>query len=105
MHSTLKEIVLQHSGFDAPITGGNGRNIEAAIVVHPDGVHSLQTVEMAVLWSLGAYKQLGWEVHDEERVEHSGRVYDEVQLIIRAMSKGKVHATHQSVYFDVTDCI
>ncbi len=105
MSVSLKEIVFEHSGFSAPITGGTGRNIEGAIVVHPDGVHSLQTIEMAVLWGLGSYKHLGWEVESEDRMEQGGRIYDEKRLIIRALNKGKVHATHQTVYFDVTACL
>lgn len=104
MSVELKALVLEHSGFDAAISGGNGRSIETAIIIHRDGVHDKRTVQKAVLWALGRNKHMSWDVLEDSQEEVRGRCYESVLLDIRLMDKsGQVRQGQQTIYFDVTE--
>lgn len=104
MSVELKALVLEHSGFDAAISGGNGRTIETAIIIHPDGVHDKRTIQKAVLWALGREKQLSWDILKDSRDEINGRLYESILLDIRLMDKsGRVKQGQQIIYFDTTE--
>lgn len=104
MSVELKALVLEHSGFNAPISGGNGRTIETAIVIHQNGIHDKRTVQKAILWALGRNKQLSWNILGDSGDEVSGRFYESVLLDIRLMDKsGQVKQGEQTIYFDTTE--
>ena len=104
MSAELKALVLEHSGFNVSISGGNGRSIETAIVIHQDNVHDKKTVQKAILWALGRKKQLGWGILGDTADEIGGRFYESVLLDIRLMDKsGQVKQGQQTVYFDTTE--
>lgn len=104
MSVELKALVLEHSGFDAAISGGNGRTIDTAIIIHQDGVHAKRTIQQAVLWALGRKKKLGWDIIENSGDEISGRFYESIVLDIRLMDKsGQVKHGQQTIYFDTTE--
>lgn len=104
MSVELKALVLEHSGFEAAISGGNGRDIETAIVIHQDGVHDKGTVQKAIIWALGRYKNLSWDIIDANEELISGRHYESVLLDVRMMDKsGHVKEGKQTIYFDTTE--
>ncbi|WP_293266546.1 hypothetical protein [Neptunomonas sp.] len=104
MAAELKELVLEHSGFDAAISGGNGRSIDSAIIIHQDGVHDKRTVQKAVLWALGRHKDLSWDVLSDAQEESNGRYYESMLLDVRVMNDfGKVQRGKQTIYFDITE--
>lgn len=106
MSVELKALVLEHSGFDAAISGGNGRTIDTAIIIHQDGVHDKRTIQKAVLWALGRKKQLGWDILEHSKDEISGRFYESILLDIRLIDKsGQVKQGQQTIYFDITECV
>lgn len=104
MTSELKELVLEHSGFNAAISGGNGRSIDSAIIIHRDGVHDKRTVQKAVLWALGRHKNVSWDVLSDIREESNGRCYESMLLDVRIMNNsGQVKQGQQQIYFDITE--
>lgn len=104
MSVELKALVLEQSGIDAAISGGNGRTIDTAIIIHQDGVHDKRTIQQAVLWALGRKKKLGWDILENSRDEISGRFYESILLDIRLMDKsGQVKQGQQTIYFDTTE--
>ncbi len=106
MVSELKGLVLEHSGFNAAISGGNGRSIDSAIIIHRDGVHDKSTVQKAVLWALGRHKDLSWDVLSDTREESNGRCYESMLLDVRVMNhSGQVKRGQQQIYFDITEHI
>jgi hypothetical protein len=104
MPAGLKALVAEHSGFNAPISGGNGRSVESAIIIHQDGIHDKRTIQKAVLWSLGRLKDLSWEVVDQSLQECDGRCYESLLLDFRVIEHGKVKQGEQTIYFDITEC-
>ncbi|SFG60855.1 hypothetical protein SAMN05216175_109123 [Neptunomonas qingdaonensis] len=104
MSVELKALVLEHSGFDAAISGGNGRTIETAIIIHQDGIRDKRTVQIAILWALGRNKQLSWDILGASVDESSGRFYESVLLGIRLTDiSGQVKQGQQTIYFDTTE--
>lgn len=104
MSEELKALVVEHSGCDVSISGGNGRTIQTAIIIHQDSVHDKKTVQNAILWALGRKKQLGWGVVGDSGDEIDGRFYESVLLDIRVIDKsGQVKQGQQTVYFDITE--
>ena len=104
MVSELKALVLEHSGFNASISGGSGRSIDSAIVLHRDGLHDQHTVQKAVLWALGQYKRVSWAVLSDAREDSDGRCYESMLLDVRIMnSGGRVKQGQQRIYFDITE--
>lgn len=104
MSAELKTLVLEHSGCDVSISGGNGRTMQTAIIIHQDSVHDKKTVQNAILWALGRKKHLGWGIVGDSSVEIDGRFYESVLLDIRLIDKsGQVKQGQQTVYFDTTE--
>lgn len=104
MSIELKALVLEHSGFNAAISGGNGRTIETAIIIHQDGIHDKRTVQKAILWALGRNKQLSWDILGGSVDEIGGRFYESVLLGIRLVDiSGQVKQGQQTIYFDTTE--
>ena len=104
MVSELKALVLEHSGFNASISGGSGRSIGSAIVLHRDGVHDKHTVQKAVLWAFGRHKGTSWGVLSDVREDSNGRCYESILLDVRIMnSGGQVKQGQQRIYFDITE--
>jgi hypothetical protein len=106
MVSELKELVLEHSGFNAAISGGSGRSIESAIVLHRDDLHDKHTVQKAILWALGQYKNVSWAVLSDAKEDSDGRCYESMLLDVRILnSSGQVKQGQQRIYFDITEYV
>lgn len=105
MSVELKALVLEQSGFNAAISGGNGRAIESAIIIHQNGIHDKRTVQKAILWALGRKKQLSWDIIETTEDEIRGRFYESFLLDIRLLDKSEqMQQGQQTIHFDVTEC-
>ncbi|EPJ46697.1 MAG: hypothetical protein OFPII_17880 [Osedax symbiont Rs1] len=100
----LKGLVKSMAGVQSELSGGQGHSYDAAIIIQNNGVESYMSVERAVLWSLGSYKNMCWEVIDQETHQHNGRKIDVLTIEKRKMDdQGIVSTGTQQVFFDITE--
>lgn len=103
MQEELKALVQEHAGFTPSISGGNGRTVDSAIVIHNDGIHEYKTVEKAIFWALAKHADKHWETLEDHAFEKNGRHFQSYLLEVRGMQQGKVHHNEQSIFFDITE--
>ncbi|MEH6444108.1 MAG: hypothetical protein V7784_09420 [Oceanospirillaceae bacterium] len=102
--SDLKNLVKDVAGIQSELSGGNGHNYDAAILIQNNGVESYMSVQRAVLWSLGRHKSMCWEIIDQEVHPHNGRNIDVLTIEKRKMDDtGLVTTGTQQVFFDITE--
>jgi len=99
----LKQLVKEHAGVEVSLSGGSGRSYDSAIIVHNNGIGDLAGAQRAVLWSLGRYKKLNWEIIEQEQQMHNGRVIDVMTIEMRRMVDGMVSTGMQQVFFDISE--
>lgn len=100
----LKSLVKEAANVQSELSGGHGHSYDAAILIKNNKIESYMSVERAVLWSLGEFKNMCWEIIEQEMHPHNGRKIDVLTIEKRKMDdQGLVSTGTQQVFFDITE--
>lgn len=101
-NQTIREIISDLFQINLPITGGNGKSIEDAIVMLEDEnyVHN----ESVVLEYLGFYRFVDWKVLGQKLLCCGDKRFDCITISVsEVVDKSEVWT--EEFFFDVSNCL
>ncbi|WP_299150325.1 hypothetical protein [uncultured Dokdonia sp.] len=102
---TLKDIIKSNYNQDLEISGGNGKSIEEAIIIHKTSRNDYVGTEHFILQCIGKEKRHEWELIGQRLFVHNGRKIDHLDIDIEKTVDGKLTFVAEDYYFDITECL
>lgn len=101
---TLKELLKKEFNADLHISGGYGKSIEEAIVIHKEEVEDYVGLEYFILECLEERSGLQWRRLGQSLLDEEGRKIDKISIETRQLPEGEWQTKEEHYYFDITAC-